>query len=376
MAQITQFDLVSDLDKQLVDEFINSSLIQVKKSTISGYKYSLGLFYLRLDDLAIYQAKKVRRKHIVYWLQDLNSRNYAASTKTNHIFHIRMYLSWLFEMKHSRKDPHSLIFKSDIPKLPKMLPRALAPEIDMKLINYLTQSDNVWDKCLLLMRYTGLRLSDLLSLDFNPISDDGNGRPFLRAVSRKLDKQYSIPIDDKTVQLILLLQNHARKTSQQPESSLPSLLVSDPEGREIGPFLRKHLRSISPHVGDVPITPHQLRHTFATSMINAGMGLYGVMKLLGHMDMRMTLRYAELYPTTLHKEFHEAVQNLTNKYEIKRENVAAASEFDPIQTFVDLNHWLRSEIKINDKNRLGIIKRLSRLKIEIEQLLSKNDPQQ
>lgn len=282
MAQITQFDLVSDLDKQLVDEFINSSLIQVKKSTISGYKYSLGLFYLRLDDLAIYQAKKVRRKHIVYWLQDLNSRNYAASTKTNHIFHIRMYLSWLFEMKHSRKDPHSLIFQSDIPKLPKMLPRALAPEIDMKLINYLTQSDNVWDKCLLLMRYTGLRLSDLLSLDFNPISDDGNGRPFLRAVSRKLDKQYSIPIDDKTVQLILLLQNHARKTSQQPESSLPSLLVNDPEGREIGPFLRKHLRSISPHVGDVPITPHQLRHTFATSMINAGMGLYGVMKLLGH----------------------------------------------------------------------------------------------
>ncbi|MCP4976686.1 MAG: tyrosine-type recombinase/integrase, partial [Maribacter sp.] len=50
----------------------------------------------------------------------------------------------------------------------------------------------------------------------------------------------------------------------------------------------------SPLVSDTPITPHQLRHSYATSMVNAGMGLYGVMKLLGHMDMRMTLRLIPL----------------------------------------------------------------------------------
>jgi len=66
------------------------------------------------------------------------------------------------------------------------------------------------------------------------------------------------------------------------------------------------------------ITPHRLRHTYATSILNGGMSLVGVMKLLGHHSLRMTLRYAEITQETVVKEYYEALTQIEQTYQLKQ----------------------------------------------------------
>jgi hypothetical protein len=81
------------------------------------------------------------------------------------------------------------------------------------------------------------------------------------------------------------------------------------------------LRAVLDAVGrDLPdparITSHRLRHTYATELLSAGMSLVGVMRLLGHRDYRMTLRYAAITPETIGDEYQKALAQLATKYRI------------------------------------------------------------
>jgi Phage integrase family len=72
--------------------------------------------------------------------------------------------------------------------------------------------------------------------------------------------------------------------------------------------LKLHVRLIPDNHGDpVTITPHQLRHTYATSLVNAGMSLQALMALLGHVTPEITLRYATLASPTLRDAYDEAM---------------------------------------------------------------------
>ena len=55
------------------------------------------------------------------------------------------------------------------------------------------------------------------------------------------------------------------------------------------------------------VTPHQLRHTFATAMVNAGVSLQALMALLGHVSAEMSLRYGRLFDTTVRAEYERAL---------------------------------------------------------------------
>ena len=57
------------------------------------------------------------------------------------------------------------------------------------------------------------------------------------------------------------------------------------------------------------MTPHRLRHSFATEMLRLGVSLPALMHLLGHKDIRMTMRYVEVTQQDLHREFHTALQH-------------------------------------------------------------------
>jgi len=362
-----QFDFVSLEDRAIADEFLKNISVQFKQGTCNTYKASLGLFYLCLEDQEISFAKKARRKHIVYWLSQLKLRRYAESTKLQHVFHVRLYLTWLYEMGHSRKDPRKLIVPQDLPKLPRKFPRPIPADVDKKLVEYLTNSNDPLDKCLLMLRYTGLRINDLVKLDYQPVHSDDDGNKYIRAYANKLDKEYIIPIDHITAEVISTLQEHAREYSTDVDSQgFPVRLLNDPKGRMIAPIIRQHLTSIAHLVSDKPFTPHQLRHTYATSLVNAGMGLFSVMKLLGHVDIRMTLRYAELYPARLHSEYQSAIKNVMDQYEIS--SGVPGSSFNPEKSLEDLVAWLRNKYDSRDKNVLRLLKRASKLKTDLASL--------
>jgi hypothetical protein len=66
----------------------------------------------------------------------------------------------------------------------------------------------------------------------------------------------------------------------------------------------------------VPVTPHRLRHSFATEMLRLGVSLPALMQLLGHKDIRMTLRYVEVTQQDLHREFHTARQRAAPPHQV------------------------------------------------------------
>jgi hypothetical protein len=74
-----------------------------------------------------------------------------------------------------------------------------------------------------------------------------------------------------------------------------------------------------------PISPHRLRHTWATELLNCGIGLPALMKLMGHKSIQMTLRYLKVAQPDLQREFYRARQNSTQSYSLPSLSVSTAT---------------------------------------------------
>jgi len=97
---------------------------------------------------------------------------------------------------------------------------------------------------------------------------------------------------------------------------LPYLLVY--EGRPLGAdLIRNHLRRYAEQAGLQGVTPHRLRHTCATRLLNAGMPVTSVQALLGHDSVRTTMGYAQLYDDTVHKDYQLAIARLQTQSPIE-----------------------------------------------------------
>ena len=187
--------------------------------------------------------------------------------------------------------------RSDLPKLPQYLPRPLSPDIDVLLQKRLRQSRCRLQLGLLLMRNTGLRIGELLRLSHRCVRSDTRGHNFLKVPLGKLDTERLVPLDAKTLRLVRRLQRLGRwppRLLSRVRRSPHSLLRDEAA-------LRKACHGLTT---PEPITSHRLRHTYATTLLAGGMSLVAIMRLLGHRDYRMTLRYAAITDETVVTEYH------------------------------------------------------------------------
>ena len=119
-----------------------------------------------------------------------------------------------------------------------------------------------------------------------------------------------------------------------------------------------------------PLTTHRLRHSFATSLMNGGMSLMGIMKLLGHRDQRMTLRYTQIADETVGREYFEALTRVAERYA----TISAASTpelvTDPLQLLQDVVRWLGSELCVGRTEREArlLIRRIEKVRDAISAL--------
>jgi hypothetical protein len=120
------------------------------------------------------------------------------------------------------------------------------------------------------------------------------------------------------------------------------------------------------------VVTHRLRHSYATSLLNGGMSLVGIMKLLGHTDHRMTLRYAEITQETVGKEYFQALSQLENRYAVMlNKNKHQESDPEPLKMLQDVAH-LMQKLSADDKSIKyvisTIVRRINRIQIDIEKL--------
>ncbi|HEY6290664.1 MAG TPA: site-specific integrase [Terriglobia bacterium] len=121
-----------------------------------------------------------------------------------------------------------------------------------------------------------------------------------------------------------------------------------------------------------PISPHRLRHTWASDMLRRGMSLPALMPLMGHKDIRMTLRYLKVTQPDLQREFYKARQNLIQSYRLPALSVSTATADLPgiHQALAATRHLLEMyRRQLSDDKTRHRLQRLDRRLLDIAQQL-------
>lgn len=211
-----------------------------------------------------------------------------------------------------------LVFAADIPKLDRALPRALTPDVDDALMAAVAELADPFARTgLAVLRGAGLRVGELLDLELGAVLDYGPAGTWLRVPLGKLATERAVPLDRPT--LAALDQWAAGRGTHRPiphpRTGRPTDFLFTEHGRRLGATrLRNGLLTAVSSAGlhgpggqAMTVTPHQLRHTYATALANAGMSLQALMALLGHVTPEMTIRYATLASPTLRGAYDEAM---------------------------------------------------------------------
>jgi site-specific recombinase XerD len=230
----------------------------------------------------------ITRQHIVEWSKDLHREGLSAATRTLALIAARSYFRYLHEAGLLATDARQLVTNSDLPKLPRTLPRSLQPETDRQLCELWESSTRPTWLGLLLLRQTGMRVGELQALPYDCIHEVAHGRRYIKVPVGKLRSERVVPIDDAVMSTVSRLQ------ASRPGKR--RWLVPSPSGRQISyRAFQRALRDAVDVLGvtdSQPLTIHRLRHTYGTAMLNAGMSLSVLKEILGHRDIAMTLRYA------------------------------------------------------------------------------------
>ncbi len=278
--------------KSLVEEFIHYLAVErgLADNTLDSYNRDLNQFMVFLEKEQVKDVQKATRNVIMSYLLFLQKRGRATATVSRHLAALKSFYHFLLREKHIEKDPTANL---ESPKLEKKLPRILTVnEVEM-LLNQPKGSDPaaLRDKAMLELLYaTGIRVSELIYLDVNHINlDMGYVRCFgkgskerivpvgsfaRKCVSEYLQKGRVKLIKNKTEQALFVNQ-HGRRLTRQG----------------FWKIIKKYARraGISKE-----ITPHTLRHSFATHLLENGADLRSVQEMLGHADITTTQIYTHL----------------------------------------------------------------------------------
>ncbi|WP_219420363.1 tyrosine-type recombinase/integrase, partial [Pseudonocardia nigra] len=298
---------------------------------IASHLAGFGRFLSACDPPATDLAALDRRAHIEPWLAALaaarhpDGRAHSIGHRRGQILTVRQFLAEIIEWGWPAAPTRTLIFARDIPDVPHPLPRYLPPDADRRLTAALeelsaagpTPLARMHADALLLTRATGLRLGELRDLELDCVHEiDGHGA-WLKVPLGKLGTERMVPIDEQA--LVVLDRIVARRTPGRarctpgralphPRSSRPTEFLLVHQGRRVSAqALREELARTADTIGLPKITPHALRHTYATALVNAGVSLQALMQLLGHVSAAMSLRYGRLFDTTVRAEYERAL---------------------------------------------------------------------
>jgi len=347
------------------ETFLAHHGIVSKDTTLKYYKSILRRFYKWLDKNQR-ELSKLSPFDLEEFALYLKNSELKAITRNGTLVCLRVYLRWLNEHGHLNEDAEDLIKPETLPKLPRYLPRPYPQEVDTAIRDRLLKSKDQYSQGLLLMRNTGLRISELINLEFNCLQYSHDDQHFLKVPLGKLNTERLIPIDDVTLKIIKTLQG------DRPRSS--TTLLETAKGVKTrkecySNALKSACKGLDLHG---PAHTHRLRHTFATSMLNGGMSLVGLMKILGHNDHRMTLRYSAITTETVRDEYMSALEKLADRYKgIVADELKMLH--DPLKSIRDIAKRIQlhsSKDPAIEKKKSAIVKRLNRIEDDLKILAS------
>jgi integrase len=261
-----------------------------------------------------------RRRHIEPYLTSLldaisekDGQPISIGDRNRRVMAVATFLTDITEWGWDAAPPRKVIFRDDIPKLPQVLPRYLPIDADRRLTAALTQhpDNELAALALRLQRACGLRIGELLDLELDCVHEiNGNGA-WLKVPLGKMATERMVPLDDETLALIdhITEIRSAGRPMPHPRYRRPAQFLFTYHGRRLTQQgVRRELDHAAELAGLDHVTSHQLRHTYATALVNAGVSLQALMALLGHVSAEMSLRYGRLFDSTVRAEYERALE--------------------------------------------------------------------
>lgn len=288
---------IASLDRFLDNLWMERGLAD---NTLKAYRSDLGKFaeWLAERDLELETAARVQLLEYLGWRARHGSH---ARSSARLLSSLRRYYRWLLREKRIETDPTAQI---DSPRLGRPLPKSLTEE-DVEALLDAPDLDDVLglrDRAMLEVLYAcGLRVSELVALRI----DELNTRQGVVRVVGKGGKQRLVPLGEVALDWLARYLNEAR----------PELLRGRPTP-DLFPTRRGHamtrqafwqlIKRYAKTAGiDKPLSPHTLRHAFATHLLNHGADLRVVQMLLGHSDLSTTQIYTHVARERL-KQLHQS----------------------------------------------------------------------
>jgi site-specific recombinase XerD len=304
--------------EQLFQQQIDHLALTRRPGTMGGYRATARCFlsYLRASAPQLPHVAELRRDpHLLGWFRFLAEQQPPLSPKTrwSHLLLLRRLLEELAAAGHPVAD--HLIRREDFPPVPVYLPRALSLDDDRRLQEQLRRTAGWEASALLLLRLTGIRIGECMDLPADCLRQIGPDAWGVHVPLGKLHTERLVPADEEIRAAVTRMKD---LTSQIPRPTAAEFLLPRPGARStLYTRLRTALDQAARRAGcSTPITPHPLRHTFATEMVRLGISLPALMQLLGHRDIRMTLRYVQITQADLQREYFAARLKAAERYSV------------------------------------------------------------
>ncbi len=275
--------------------------------TLDAYARDLAAFLHfvaenRKKDASLKDLERLNVRDFRAYIASRAARNLDKTTLARNISTVKNFFKWLARNEIVKNSAIGVI---SAPRLPKSLPKALDIDDTFKVIDEALQSEKkTWqglrDKAVLTLLYgCGLRISEALSLNFNDI----NAHNDFLLIKGKGNKERIVPL------LPVICENINAYLAECPyriKNDEPLFLGA--RGERLSPrIIQRQLEKIRVSLG-LPdtLTPHALRHSFATHLLAEGTDLRSIQELLGHASLTTTQRYTDVQIEKLKKEYHQA----------------------------------------------------------------------
>jgi integrase/recombinase XerD len=285
-----------------VDQFINYLAVDrgLAKNTLESYGRDLRQFQTYLQNGKFEDIKDSSRTTIVDYLNSLKTQGKAVSTISRNIAALKSFYQYLVKENYLEHDPAE---KLETPKLEKKLPKILTIAEVEELLKQpnVRLSVGLRDKAMLELLYaTGIRVSEIIALN---ISDVNLDMGYVKCYG-KGSKERIVPLGSIAVKSVHEYINKGRSKIVRTYEE-PALFLNHHGNRLTRQGFWKIIKKYASQANIVKeITPHTLRHSFATHLLENGADLRSVQEMLGHADISTTQIYTQVTKNPL-KEVYD-----------------------------------------------------------------------
>ena len=300
---------------ELATEYLSHLQFERRLSNNTLYAYSLDLkkyTHFLFSELHLTSINSIKASHIENFVNDLNytgkmdrKNNFKKPSTIHRLFStIRGFHQYLCQLKITKNDPSELLVP---PRLTRKIPTTLSVKEVDKIIQSvdLTKKYALRDQAILSLLYaSGIRVSELVDLKLkNLMMDDGLIRVF-----GKGRKERIVPIGKMALSFLTLYLKELRPSNSKKGKSQGILFLNHRGEKLTRMSIWNILNENSIRAGIAKkVSPHVLRHSFATHLLEGGADLRSVQEMLGHSDITTTQIYTnidKIYLKEIHKESH------------------------------------------------------------------------